>query len=35
METFMDKVLVESKPGVGTKVVLIKTLSGGGEDNEQ
>ena len=35
METFMDCVVVESQPGMGTKVVLIKTLSGGDEDNVQ
>ena len=27
MESFMDKVIVESAPGQGTKVILIKTLA--------
>ena len=34
METFMDSVLVESVMNKGTKVVLIKTLSGGDSENE-
>lgn len=28
MESFMDKVLVESRPGEGTRVTMIKTLDG-------
>lgn len=35
METFMDRVIVESVRDEGTKVVLIKTLSGGDEENVQ
>ena len=34
METFMDSVVVESTRDNGTKVVLIKTLSGGDTENE-